>query len=102
MCTTAMAGSTLLNARSHKMSAHKYRNSLVLRFGGAKKRCIDRMRRLGTCMSYSMTLKRLKDMGKSWDRRLLKWKEKVETDKAGHEVRSCYSSKTLVIFMSVK
>ena len=93
LCTTAMAGSTLLNARSHKMSAHKYRNSLVLRFGGAKKRCIERLSRLGTCMSYTMTLKRLKDMGKSWDRKLLQWKAKLQTGQSEHQVWSCFSSK---------
>lgn len=75
-CTLAMAGATLLRSRNFAMSAPMYRNTLVLRHGGAKKRCIQRLARIGVCMSNRSSLSKLKEMGKTWDRKLLQWKDK--------------------------
>ena len=74
-CTLAMAGATLLRSRNLAMSAPMYRNTLVLRHGGAKKRCIQRLARIGVCMSNRSSLSKLKEMGKTWDRKLLQWKD---------------------------
>lgn len=54
-----MAGLLLLKARSEFMASIMYLNSLVLRHGGANKRCIERFNRLGVCVNHSATLKML-------------------------------------------
>ncbi|XP_020507021.2 uncharacterized protein [Labrus bergylta] len=56
----AMGGALLLRARSSCMCAPLYINSMILRQGGTKKRCIARLNRLGLCMSNRRTLLRLK------------------------------------------
>ncbi|XP_036385721.1 uncharacterized protein LOC118778331 isoform X2 [Megalops cyprinoides] len=72
--TMAMAGVTLLRARSREMSAPMYHNSLVMHHGGAKKRCFRRLARLGICVSSRSTLHKLKQMSRSWDSQILEWK----------------------------
>jgi len=47
---TVMAGATLLRARVHQMNAMQHHNSLLLRQGGANKRCLARLSRLGCCV----------------------------------------------------
>ncbi|XP_041658445.1 uncharacterized protein LOC121519689 isoform X2 [Cheilinus undulatus] len=61
----AMGGALLLRARSPCMCAPQYINSMILRQGGTKKRCVSRLNRLGLCMSNRRSLLRLKDAKKS-------------------------------------
>lgn len=70
-----MAGLILLKARSKFMSSTMFRNSMILRHGGAKKRCIDRLNRIGVCVNHSSTLKMIKEIAETWDARILEWKK---------------------------
>ena len=76
-CTMAMAGSTLLRARCQSMSAHMYRNAMVIRHGGAKKRCFERLVKVGVCVSPEIALQKLKAIAQTWDRKVIKWKKHV-------------------------
>ena len=58
---TVMAGATLLRARVHQMNAMQHRNSLLLRQGGANKRCLARLSRLGCCVSSKRKMATKKD-----------------------------------------
>lgn len=82
-CTMAMAGCTLLRARSKFMCAPMYRNALVLQHGGAKKRCYDRLNKIGVCVSRKRCLSKLKTISLSWDKHYLKWKKKTAGETAG-------------------
>ena len=81
-CTMAMAGATLLRARCHTMTAPLYLNALVMRHGGAKKRCFERLVKVGVCVSSDSALQKVKDIAKTWDSKVLKWKEDVCKSKA--------------------
>lgn len=72
-----MAGAILLQARCPSMSAHMYRNAMVLCRGGAKRRCLKRLNRLGVCISDGMALSKLKEIAQTWDSKFLLWKENV-------------------------
>ncbi|XP_030004403.1 surfeit locus protein 2 isoform X2 [Sphaeramia orbicularis] len=63
-----MAGAILLNARCLSMSAHMYRNALVMHHCRAKTR-FRRLNRLGVCISGNRALAKLKE-------KFLQWKEK--------------------------
>ena len=73
-----MAGAMMLQARSRRMCAPMFRNSLLLRDAGATKRCFQRFRTQGLCVSYGQTLKKLKEMGQTYDKELLDWKKACE------------------------
>ena len=72
-----MAGSMLLQARCQSMTAHMYRNALVMCRGGAKRRCFQRLNRLGICISDGRALAKLKEIAQAWDSKFLKWKDDV-------------------------
>ncbi len=52
-----------------------FRNSMVLKHGGAKKRCIDRFNRIGVCVNHSATLQKIKEITETWDAGILEWKK---------------------------
>lgn len=83
LCTMAMAGCTLLRARSKFMCAPMYRNAMVLQHGGAKKRCYDRLNKIGVCVSRKRCLSKLKIISSSWDKAYLRWKKKTAGETAG-------------------
>lgn len=73
----SMAGAILLNARCQSMSAHMYRNAMIMRRGGAKRHCFQRLNRLGVCISDGRALAKLKEIEETWDSEVLQWKENV-------------------------
>uniref|UniRef100_UPI0037E8E424 uncharacterized protein n=1 Tax=Semicossyphus pulcher TaxID=241346 RepID=UPI0037E8E424 len=65
-----MSGALLLKARSPFMSAPMYINSMTMQQGGVSKRCMDRLNRLGVCMSNRRMLDKRKDIEETRDGKL--------------------------------
>ncbi|XP_049913675.1 uncharacterized protein LOC126398404 [Epinephelus moara] len=77
ICKMAMAGATLLRARSKFMCAPMYLNALLMQHAGAKKRCYDRFGRIGISVNRRSCLRKLKTISLSWDKKYLKWKRNI-------------------------
>ena len=80
----AMALSTSVAARcaNQLMSAVSYRISAILFNNGVKYQDINRLHKLGVCMSPDMVINMQKKMGESCDRKLLVWKREIEENKS--------------------
>ena len=80
----AMALSTAVAARCRNqlMSAIAFRISAILFHSGVKHQDINRLHKLGICMSPEMVLEMERKMGKSCERKLQLWKKEIEENKA--------------------
>jgi len=68
-------------ARDHKMSEFAYRISTILFHHGTKWEDIDRLSKLGICMSPESTVAFQTKMGGSWCVKLFAWKSELEKRK---------------------
>lgn len=98
ICTMAMAGATLLRARSNFISAPMYRNALVMQHGGAKKRCYGRFGRISICVTRKNCLRKLKTISGSWDQKYLKWRRDVCDARSLMMAEQCPDNQTAQIF----
>jgi hypothetical protein len=80
----ALSTSVAARCRNHKMSAVAYRISTILFHSGVRFNDIERLQKLGICMSPDSIVKLQKKMGENCDSRLQMWKKDVELNK-----RSC-------------
>lgn len=74
----ALARSVLARCRNPEMSALAYRISAILFHSGANYEDIVRLNRLGVCMSPSRMVNLQRQMGKSFDAKVLLWKNDAE------------------------
>ena len=74
----ALATSVLAGCRNGEMSALAYRISAILFHSGANYEDIVRLNRLGVCMSPSRMVNLQRQMGKSFDAKVLLWKNDAE------------------------
>ena len=77
----ALANAAVARARNQKMSALAYRMSTILFHSGAKREDIDRLNKLGVCMSPDSTVDFQQQMGDSCKSKVLKWKFEIEQKK---------------------
>ena len=85
---TAAATAVLARKRNSRMSAFAYRMSSILLHSGAKSADFTRLNRLGIRMSHQETVRKQKEMGESFDARVLQWKEAAEKEKATNNVQA--------------
>ena len=80
----AMALSTAVAARCRNqlMSAIAVQISAILFHSGVKHQDINRLHKLGICMSPAMVIDMERKMGESCERKLLLWKKDIEENKA--------------------
>ena len=75
----ALSSAIVGRCRNNKLSAVAHRISAILIHSGAKSSDFSRLNRLGICMSHDQTIKKQVEMGKSYDAKILSWKEEVES-----------------------
>ena len=99
---TAAATAVLARKRNSRMSAFAYRMSSILLHSGAKSADFTRLNRLGICMSHQETVRKQKEMGESFDARVLQWKEAAEKEKATNNVQANPCGSTSGVSMEVE
>lgn len=67
----------ILSTHSQRLSAAKYVISMVLKTGGAKDTCIDRLSFVGDAMSHTSVYSKLNEMADSIDTLMADWDEPV-------------------------
>jgi len=82
----ALSTAAAARARNHKMSALAYRISTILFHSGTKWEDIDRLSKLGICMSPESTVAFQTKMGGSWCVKLFAWKSELEKRKTAAKV----------------
>ena len=75
----ALSTAIVAKCRNNKLSAVAHRISAILIHSGAKSSDFTRLNRLGICMSHDQTIKKQVEMGKSYDAKILSWKQEVES-----------------------
>lgn len=74
----ALATATAARCRNQKMSAVAYRILAILFHSGVKRRDLNRLNKLGICMSPDTIINFHKRMGENCESKVLLWKKEIE------------------------
>jgi len=77
----ALSTAVAARSRNQKMSALAYRTSTILFHSGARSEDIERLSKLGICMSPDMTVDFQRKMGENCRTKVLQWKSEIEKAK---------------------
>nr|XP_006816718.1 PREDICTED: uncharacterized protein LOC102803889 [Saccoglossus kowalevskii] len=77
-CKLVMAGCLLLFARSNKMSAAQYFNSLIMAGGNCDAMVYRRLNAIGVCMSHTSVMNKLDNFTAICDKPVRRWKSDIE------------------------
>ena len=84
----ALSTAIVARCRNNKLSAVAHRISAILIHSGAKSSDFTRLNRLGICMSHDQTIKKQVEMGKSYNAKILSWKQEVESRELSKKILS--------------
>ena len=84
----ALSTAIVARCRNNKLSAVAHQISAILIHSGAKSSDFTRLNRLGICMSHDQTIKKQVEMGKSYNAKILSWKQEVESRELSKKILS--------------